>query len=377
MANLPETILQFGSGKFLRGFVDYFVHQANAEGQGVGRIVVAQSTGDRRAELLNDQRGVYHVVIRGLSGGKSVDFVDEVRSISRGLVISRQWDEVLKVARAPELKYILCNTAEAGYTLDPSDTRDLAPPKSFPARLLKVLFERFQSGKPPVTVLPCELFENNADVLRGLLDKLAEEWKLPADFRRWMDEACSWHNALVDRIVTTQDDQKFPGTENDALVTVAEPFALWAVEDKKGQGGLFKHPAIVRAPDVKPYFLRKVRILNAAHTAMASKAAPRGIRTVLEAMKDPEISRWLEAMLFDEIVPTLQGRVDGPEEFARQTLERFRNPFLEHKIKDILVYHPEKVKIRLAPTRAEYAEKFGKPPQRLDEALQLAAAISG
>lgn len=373
MADLPETILQFGSGKFLRGFVDYFVHQANQEGQAVGRIVVAQSTGDRRAELLNEQRGRYHVVVRGLSGGKQVDYVDEVSSISRGLVISRQWDAVREVARSPQLKYLVCNTAEAGYALDAADTAELSPPRSFPARLLRVLEERFRAGQPGLTILPCELFENNADLLRGLVVKLATEWGLSADFRRWVEESCSWHNALVDRIVT-QDEQKHPGAENDALVTVAEPFALWAVEDRDGKGGLFKHPAIVRAPDVKPYFLRKVRILNAAHTAMASKAAPRGIRTVLEAMRDPEISSWLEAMLFEEIVPTLVGRVDEPEAFARQTLERFRNPFLEHKIKDILVYHAEKVKIRLVPTRAEYVEKFGKPPRRLDEALALAAA---
>jgi tagaturonate reductase len=372
---LPETILQFGSGKFLRGFVDYFVHQANEEGQSVGRVVVAQSTGDRRAELLNDQQGRYHVVVRGLVGGKPVDYVDEVRSISRGLVIARQWDELLKVARSPELKFLVCNTAEAGYTLDPQDTRELAPPRSFPARLLKVLEERFRAGGSGLTILPCELFENNADLLRGLLLKLAQEWQLAPEFRRWLEETCSWHNALVDRIVCTQDDQKFPGTEKDALVTVAEPFALWAVEDRAGRGRLFKHPAIVRAPDIRPYFLRKVRILNAAHTAMASKAAPRGIRTVLEAMQDAEIAGWLEGMLFEEIVPTLASRVDDPEAFARQTLERFRNPFLEHKIKDILAYHAEKVKIRLVPTRGEYVEKFGKPPRRLDEALALAADV--
>ena len=70
---LPETILQFGSGKFLRGFVDYFVHQANAAGQNVGRIVVAQSTGGHRADLLNQQGGRYHVVVRGIHDGKTID----------------------------------------------------------------------------------------------------------------------------------------------------------------------------------------------------------------------------------------------------------------------------------------------------------------
>src|SRR5687768_15480861 len=124
MHDLPETILQFGSGKFLRGFVDYFVHQANHEGQGVGRIVVAQSTGDRRAGLLNASGGRYHLANRGLVDGKRVDYVEEVKSISRGLVIAKQWDELLDVARAPDLKYIVCNTAETGYNLDPRDRAD-------------------------------------------------------------------------------------------------------------------------------------------------------------------------------------------------------------------------------------------------------------
>ena len=42
MITLPETILQFGAGRFLRAFADLFIHQANEEGQNVGRIVVVQ-----------------------------------------------------------------------------------------------------------------------------------------------------------------------------------------------------------------------------------------------------------------------------------------------------------------------------------------------
>jgi tagaturonate reductase len=374
MTQLPETILQFGSGKFLRGFVDYFVHQANAEGQNVGRIVIVQSTGDKRADLLNQQGGRYHVAVRGLLDGKRIDQVEEVHSVSRALIAARQWDEVLKFAMSPQLKYIICNTAEAGYTLDPQDNKESRPPRSFPARLLRLLEARYQAKAPAPTILPCELFEGNADLLRGLLVKLNDEWKLGTELRAWLETACQWHNALVDRIVCNPDCV-LPGTEGDGLLTVTEPFAFWAVEDRTGKGGLFKNPAILRTPDVKPYFLRKVRILNAAHTAMASKAQPRGVRTVLDAMNDAEIGPWVERLLFEEIVPTLEGRVDGPEKFARQTLERFRNPFLEHKIQDILVYHAEKVKIRLVPTRAEFAAKFGRNPPLLDEALRLAEAI--
>src|SRR3954471_23533646 len=85
MGDLPETVLQFGSGKFLRGFADLFIHQANAEGQCVGRVVVVQTTGQERADRLSRQGGRYHVLVRGLSGGQVVDRVEESASISRAL----------------------------------------------------------------------------------------------------------------------------------------------------------------------------------------------------------------------------------------------------------------------------------------------------
>ncbi|HJT78314.1 MAG TPA: altronate dehydrogenase [Gemmataceae bacterium] len=372
MAALPETVLQFGTGKFLRGFADLFIHQANQEGQAVGRVVAVQATGAERARLINAQGGRYHVLVRGLHEGQVVDRVEESASLSRALVAAEQWPEILAVARSPDLRILLCNTAEAGYTLDPSDTPDRAPPHSFPAKLLLLLRARYEAGLPGLTVLPCELFERNADLLRGILHKLADAWDAPPAFRAWLDTACTWHNTLVDRIVAVPSAAD-PRPAGDALAVVAEPFAFWAVEVKNDQAAPFRHPALRTTPDVNPFFLRKVRILNAAHTAMIARARPKGVRTVLEAMRDPEIAGWLERLLFEEILPVLEGRVEDGEGFARQTLERFRNPFLEHKMSDIAVYHEQKVRIRLVPTRDEYAAKFGRQPPLLNEAIGGAA----
>jgi tagaturonate reductase len=368
MHELPETILQFGSGKFLRGFADLFIHQANAWGQGVGRVVVVQTTGDARANLLRAQGGRYHVAVRGLADGKVVDEIQESASISRALIASQEWPEVLAVARSPALRIILSNTAEAGYDLDSSDRPDSAPPRSFPAKLLLVLRERCQAGLPGVTVLPCELFEGNADKLQGIVLGLAEAWQMPGALGDWLKKGCLWRNALVDRIVCSHPAD-IPQLRGDPLAVAAEPYALWAIEVKQGPAGLFRHPAIKITPDVRPFFLRKVRILNAAHTALLSRAIPKGYATVRDAVLDPEIEAWLHRLLFEEIVPVLRGRVEEPEQFARQTLERFLNPFLVHKLCDIAVYHEAKVKIRLVPTRAEYLEQFGKAPACLDEAI--------
>src|SRR5437588_5261748 len=86
MSELPETVLQVGSGKFLRGFADLFLHHANQQGQRVGRVVVVQTTGEGRANLLRQQGGRYHVLVRGLSGGAVIDRLEESASISRALV---------------------------------------------------------------------------------------------------------------------------------------------------------------------------------------------------------------------------------------------------------------------------------------------------
>src|SRR6516165_1909557 len=212
-SDLPETILQFGSGKFLRGFADLFIHQANQEGQEIGRIVVVQTTGDARANLLTEQGGRYHVAVRGLSNGQIVDRIEESASISRALVAARQWPEVLAVARSPQLRMVISNTSEEGYALNAGDRIDSAPPAAFPAKLLLVLRERFCARQPAVHLLPCELFEHNADTLLRLLLELAQAWKLPTEFTDWLRSRCTWHNSLVDRIITSQptDDARLKG----------------------------------------------------------------------------------------------------------------------------------------------------------------------
>src|SRR5262245_38111574 len=202
MTPLPETILQFGSGRFLRAFADLFIQQANAQGQNVGRVVIVQSTGGDRAGGLNRQGGRYHVLVRGIERGQVVDRVEPCESISRALVAGEQWDEVLQLARSPMLRVILSNTTEKGYDLHPGDGPNDAPPRSFPAKLLAVLRARFDAGQPGLAVVPCELRKRQADLLRDLVLGLAREWQLSAALINWLRDRCSWHNTLVDRIVT-------------------------------------------------------------------------------------------------------------------------------------------------------------------------------
>lgn len=373
---MSNLLLQFGAGNFLRGFVDLFVHEMNAAGMETPvEIVVVQSTEGERARLLTDSGGRYHVVVRGIEGGQVVDRVQECASISRALTARGEWDAVLEVARSPRLIAVTSNTTEAGMALDPADnawTPDRGAPESFPARLLALLRARHEAGQPGVTVLPCELIADNAAALRSLFEAQAARWGWDGDpgFMGWLRDGCTWANTLVDRIVSGKPAEH-PLLASDPLLTVTEPYQFWAVEDRPGTEWL-NHPAIHRVPDVTPYSLRKVRILNGAHTALVAYVRQQGrddIRLVREAVADPELGHWLRGLLSEEIVPVIADRVPDAEGFARQTLDRFSNPYLDHKLADIALHHDTKVGVRLVPTREEFRAKFGREPERLAAVL--------
>lgn len=374
---MSETLLQFGGGNFLRAFVDLFLHEANVVDDRCGRAVVVTSTDSPRSRWINEQDGRYHVAIRGLQDGERVDDTVEVtRSISRSLTAACDWANVLEVARSGDLRWITSNTTEAGFALDAADhagTRDHAlgsggaqAPRSFPAKLLAVLVHRQQSGLPPVAVLPCELIENNGPVLLDLLRAQADIWRLPQDL---LDTVATYPvtSTHVDRIVSGRPDEH-PLLPQDRLLTVAEPYASWIVEQRPGHD-LFPHPAITVTDDVADYSLRKVRILNGAHTALVCMTRPLGIEMVGDAVVHPTVGPWLRRVLFEEILPVVKDRIVDGENFAETTLERFANPFQRHRLADIALHHETKVATRLLPTYHEHVEMFGKPPPLLEEIL--------
>lgn len=368
-----DMILQFGTGRFLRAFVDRFVQHAHDAGQDVGGVVVVQSTASSRAEALGQQGGAYHVVVRGYEHGTLVDRVERVTSIRRALQATSEWPAVLATARSPEVQYIISNTTEAGYALDDADRLDDAPPKSFPAKLTRVLWERFQASVRAPAIVPCELFERNADKLRALVVQLAERWQLPREFVDYVQSQCVWLCNLVDCIVT-------PGpadhalAASDPLLIQAEPYTLWAIERVPQMPALWQHPAICVTDDLAPYYLRKVRMLNGVHTAMAAKFLGQDFQgqrfeTVQQVLANRDATRWVRALLYEEIVPTIAYRVADVAAFADEAFDRLRNPYLSHKLSDIALHHEAKVAVRLQPTYDEYVRLFGREPRFLSEVV--------
>ena len=380
-----ERILQFGTGRFLRAFADCFIDEAVTAGRYDGRIVMVASTPSGRVELLKNQNNCYTLWTRGYAENKPIDDFRTVTAVSRVLAASEDWDKVLALARSADLKVILSNTTEIGLSLQKGD--ELAFPKSYPGRLCALLFERAEyfeyAYSNGVVILPCELIDNNGDLLRSLIIEQARRWKLGTRFQDWVQRANLICNTLVDRIVpglpgkaeldAAFEHLGFP----DELLTVCEPYRIWAIQgDETLRSRLgFAEGAdeIVIAPDISPYRIRKIRLLNGAHTLSVPVGLLAGCQTVLDNMNHPGISTFIESLLRHEIGPVLPVDPDTVNPYIDEVLQRWRNPYMYHRLIDITLQSTTKLRHRVVPTLLDHYARYpdGPTPKRI--ALGFAA----
>lgn len=380
MNNVKETVMQFGEGGFLRGFVDYFFHKLREQGLYDGKIVVVQPIEKGMCQMLEDQNCEYNLFLRGIDHGQVVNEHTHITSISRALNPYIQYEEYMKLAENPDLRVIVSNTTEAGIEYLGTEKLSDTPAKSYPAKLTQFLYKRFQSGLKGFILLPCELIDNNGDNLKKCVLQYADLWELGADFKNWLETENDFCNTLVDRIVTGYPrDEVEELTKQigytDNLIDTAEIFHLWVIEGHHEDELPFNKAGynIVWTDDAKPYKKRKVRILNGGHTSMVLGARLYGLETVGECMKDETVSAFLKKCIFDEIIPTL-GNTETDVKFGEAVLERFSNPFIKHQLLSIALNSVSKFQVRVLPTILEYKEKFGSYPKALT--FSMAALIA-
>lgn len=344
------TVLQFGTSRFLQAHADLFMAEAMP---GARPITVVQSSGDPgRAGRVRALADGYEVRIRGLRHGARVEERHHVASIARGLTLGPDLREVERLI-AEEVDMILSNTAEAGFRPQAADGGagfDLA--MSYPAKLAHLLFRRFEAGGRPVQVMPTELVRNNGAVLRDLV--LGAAARRPPAYRDWLREEVVWVNSLVDRIVS---EPLHPAG------AVAEPYALWAIEAQPGLKLPCDHPAVQLVPDLGPIERRKLFVLNLGHSWMVADWLARGrhgASHVRDVMADPDRVSALRALYAEEVAPGFRaaGEAAGLDDYVATTLERFANPYLDHRLEDIAQNHAEKLQRRIGAFLA-WAEENG------------------
>jgi len=382
----PEKVIQFGEGNFLRGFVDWQIDKMNDEADFNGSVVVVQPQEGGLIDALNEQDGLYTLYLQGIQNGEAVKTHKIINSISRGINPYTEYNEYLKLAENPEIRFIVSNTTEAGIAFDENDKLNEGCPKSFPGKLTALLYHRFVTfngdSAKGVILIPCELIDRNGEKLKEIVLKYAEIWNLGEEFVNWINKDNIFCCSLVDRIVPgyprdTIEEVRAELGYDDSLVDVGEVFHLWVIE---GPQSLKDELPIEKAglnvkvvDDMTPYRTSKVRILNGPHTAMVPVAYLYGLETVGESVDHEVIGKFVHGVIYDEIIETLDLPHEELVDFADAIIERFQNPYVKHYLMSISLNSMSKYKTRDLPSLTEYLKRKGELPKKL--VFSLAALI--
>lgn len=394
---MPERIIQFGEGNFLRAFVDWIVYNMDQKTDFNGSVVVVQPIERGMVDWLNGQDCLYHVNLQGRQDGKAVNELTRIDVISRALNPYTQNQAFMALAEQPEIRFVISNTTEAGIAFDPACKFSDAPASSYPGKLTQLLFHRFKTfngaADKGLIIMPCELIFLNGHHLKDCIYKYIELWKndFGADyeqFKDWFTNYCYVCATLVDRIVPgfpRKDIAQIQQTVSyaDNLVVQAEIFHLWVIEKPENMSieDLRKEfPAekaglhVLIAESEKPYHERKVTLLNGPHTVLSPVAFLSGVNIVRDACNHPVIGKYIHKVQFDELMQTLNLPMDELQQFASDVLERFNNPFVDHQVTSIMLNSFPKFQTRDLPGLKTYLERKGELPKGL--VLGLAAIIT-
>ncbi len=378
----PVRVVQFGEGNFLRAFVDYMIDIANEAGCFDGDIVLVKPIPYGNLDYFRQQENMYTVLLRGLEKNEEKSVKRVVTSVADTVAAYEEYERYAALAALDTLRFIVSNTTEAGIVYDAEDSFELTPPRSYPGKLTKFLYERFEHfhgdiGKGLI-ILPVELIDDNGIHLKEIVVRLAKEWGLGEAFLAWLAEACVFCSTLVDRIVTgyPKDEAEHLWEEFgyvDNLMVTGEPFALWVIESDReireefplDKAGL----PVIFTDNQKPYKKRKVRILNGAHTSFVPASFLAGNDYVKESMEDGDIKEFMVKAIFDEIIPTLDLPREDLLSFAEAVIDRFQNPFIKHALLSITLNSVSKWRARCMPSFLEYMELYHKLPGHLTFSL--------
>ena len=390
---LREGIVHLGIGAFMRAHLAVATEQAltapaGDDGLAWGIVGVSLRQPDTR-EALAPQDGLYAVAVRDAdTHGAPRQSLQVIGGVTRVLVAPENPAAVLDALAAEDTRIVSLTVTEKGYLHDPATRRlrgdhpdllhDLAhpqAPRSALGFLVHGLARRRAAGRDPVTLLSLDNLPANGHTLRGLVLDAAQ--RVDPALAAWIDAGCTFPNSMVDRIVprTTDVDRERVAAAlgaHDAWPVIAEPFFDWAVEDRFAAG----RPAWERGgtrfvAEAAPWETLKLRMVNGAHSAIAYLSALAGWKTVDEALRQPALRSYLEALMREEIEPTLPA-LPGLElaAYRERLLQRFANPALAHRTLQIAMDGSQKIPQRWLHTLRERLDR-GQSVDRL--ALALAA----
>ncbi|MEC9343723.1 MAG: mannitol dehydrogenase family protein [Pseudomonadota bacterium] len=361
-ARVTPGIVHLGTGAFHRAHAAVHVDDLLKTDPSWGIIGASLRRADTR-DALAPQDFLYTLVVR--SGSESSHRV--IGSLLDVLDATHQHEELLAAMADPRIRIVSLTVTEKGYCHDPAsgeldedhpdivhDLADMASPASAPGYIVRALELRRQAGIAPFTVMSCDNLPANGRTAARIVARLAA----------LHDEGLGEHVArdvafpstMVDRIVpaTTDADRARVLAETglaDAWPVVTEPFSQWVIEDRFPAG----RPALETVgarfvPDVEPFELMKLRLLNGSHSTLAYLGYLAGYAFVSETMADPAFHALVERLMRDEVMDTLPRELGGLDDYREALLARFANPALRHRTWQIAMDGSQKLPQRLLGT---------------------------
>jgi fructuronate reductase len=357
-AALGRGIVHLGVGAFCRAHQAVFTEDAIEAAGGAWGVRGVSLRRPDAAEALRPQDGLYTLEIR-----KAEPVYRIVGVLREMLVAPAEPEAVLSALAAPETHVVTLTVTEPAYALgpdgaldldDPDVAHDLAgegAPRSVAGWLAAGLERRFEAGAGPVTILSCDNLRDNGRKLERAVRAMAERRR--PELARRLATLASFPNTMVDAITPASDAALLQrvraaiGLEDLAAVQ-REPFAQWVIEDSfVADRPAWERAGVEIVADVAGYEALKLHVLNAAHSALAYLGLARGHALVREAMADPELAAFLDAMMTEEVAPALPDR--DVAAYWRVVRARFGEPAVDHRLDQIARDGAAKLRERIHP----------------------------
>jgi mannitol 2-dehydrogenase len=384
-AALRPGIVHIGVGGFHRAHQAMYLDRLMADGLGLDwaiRGLGLLPSDIRMRDALDAQDGLYTLLV------KHSDGTVEPRVI--GSIVDYHYapddpDAAIEMLADPANRIVSLTITEGGYHVNPvtgqfdaahpqiaADLRPGAVPRTAFGYLTEALRRRRDRGDRPFTVLSCDNIPHNGDVAGRMLVAFATA--RDADLGAWIAVGVPFPNSMVDRItpVTTDEDRDLLARRfgvADQWPVVCEPYTQWVIEDRFADGRPpWEAVGAQIVPDVTPYELMKLRLLNAGHQALCYFGYLAGYRLVHDACQDDLFSSFLLAYMRREARPTL-APVPGVDldAYQRTLIGRFSNAYVRDTVARLCAESSDRIPKWLLPVVRHNLERGGE--------VRLSAAI--
>lgn len=358
-AQTETGIVHLGFGGFHRAhmalYTDKLMNKDFAANKKWGIAGVGLMPNDKKMqECLEPQDCLYTLVERD---GKN-ETAAVVGCVSEIIFAGETVSGLLSKIENPAVKIVSLTVTENGYCLN-STTKKLDPehalvkndvtnpsqPKSAIGVIVESYRRRKNAGARAFTALSCDNIQHNGDVLREAVISLAS--LQDKELATWIEANATFPNTMVDRItpVTKPEDIAYIEQEYgiaDQWPVVCEAFTQWVIEDNFADGRpAWEEVGAQFVPDVAPYEVMKLRLLNCSHLTIACLGDLAGYKFIDETMANPLFQRFMQALMDKETGPTLPDvpGIDLPV-YKRTLVERFVNPSIKDTVERVATDAP-------------------------------------